>query len=207
MGRITQKASFHILLNALKHPKIKDIVLNVIGNNSSGPYLKLINILNNGVKINYYGELTDEKEISHIANRCRVFVYSGSVGLSLIHAYGLPCLVHSDPLRHMPEIDAFKEGITGLTFNRNDPNDLAIKLYSMMSNTGELDLMSKECLNIIENDFNTKKMTGKFIKFIKEFSEIYSKDNFVVEILFYKILIPRFTSFTSSLPYKLFLAF
>ena len=35
------KASFHILLNALKHPKIKDIVLNVIGNNSSGPYLKL----------------------------------------------------------------------------------------------------------------------------------------------------------------------
>ena len=48
-------------------------------------------------------------------------------------------LVHSDPLRHMPEIDAFKEGITGLTFNRNDPNDLAIKLYSMMSNTGQLD--------------------------------------------------------------------
>ncbi len=172
LGRITQKASFHILLNALKHPKIKDIVLNVIGNNSSGPYLKLDKYnFNNGVKINYYGELTDEKEISHIANRCRVFVYSGSVGLSLIHAmaYGLPCLVHSDPLRHMPEIDAFKEGITGLTFNRNDPNDLAIKLYSMMSNTGELDLMSKECLNIIENDFNTKKMTEKFIKFIKEF--------------------------------------
>ena len=40
--------------------------------------------------------------------------------------------------------------------------------------------MSKECLNIIENDFNTKKMTEKFIKFIKEFFlNIYSKDNFV----------------------------
>ena len=169
MGRI---GCFHILLNALKHPKIKDIVLNVIGNNSSGPYLKLDKYnFNNGVKINYYGELTDEKEISHIANRCRVFVYSGSVGLSLIHAmaYGLPCLVHSDHLQHMPEIDAFKEGITGLTFDRNDPNDLAIKLHYMMSNTTELDFMSKECLNIIENDFNSKKMTEKFIKFLKEF--------------------------------------
>ena len=30
----------------------------------------------------------------------------GAVGLSLIHAmaYGLPCLVHSNRLQHMPEI-------------------------------------------------------------------------------------------------------
>ena len=172
LGRVTEKASFHFLLNALQHPKIKNITLNVIGNNSFDPYLKLDKYnFNNGVKINYYGKLTDEKKISNIANRSRVFVYPGSVGLSLIHsmAYGLPSLIHSDPLKHMPEIAAFKEGVTGLTFNRNNPEDLAMKLCSMISNTSQLDFMSKECLNIVENDFNTKKMTEKFSKFVKEF--------------------------------------
>ena len=84
-------------------------------------------------------------------------------------AYGLPCLVHSDPLRHMPEIAAFKEGVTGLSFNRNDPEDLAIKLCSMISDIRQLDFMSKECLKIVESDFNTTKMTKKFTKFIKDF--------------------------------------
>ena len=172
LGRVTEKASFYILLSALQHLKIKDITLNVIGNNSFDPYLKLDKYnFNNGVKINYYGSLTVEKQISNIANRCRVFVYPGSIGLSLIHAmaYGLPCLVHSDPLGHMPEIAAFKEGVTGLTFNRNNPEDLAMKLCSMILNTSQLDFMSKECLNIVENDFNTKKMTEKFSKFVREF--------------------------------------
>ena len=172
LGRVTEKASFHVLLSALQHPKIKDITLNVIGNNIFDHYLKLDNYnFNNSVKINYYGKLTDEKQISNIANRCRVFVYPGSIGLSLIHsmAYGLPSLIHSDPLKHMPEIAAFKEGVTGLTFNRNNPEDLAMKLCSMMSNTSQLDFMSKECLNIVENDFNTKTMSEKFSNFIREF--------------------------------------
>ena len=69
----------------------------------------------------------------------------------------------------MPEIAAFKEGVTGLTFNRNNSEDLAIKLCSMISNTNQLNSMSKECLNIVENDFNTTKMTEKFSKFIREF--------------------------------------
>jgi glycosyltransferase involved in cell wall biosynthesis len=173
LGRVTEKASFHVLLNALQHLKIKDITLNVIGNNIFDPYLKLDNYnFNNGVKINYYGKLTDEKKISNIANRCRVFVYPGSIGLSLIHsmAYGLPSLIHSDPLKHMPEIAAFKEGVTGLTFNRNNPEDLAMKLCSMMSNTSQLDFMSKECLNIVENDFNTKTMSKKFSNFVRKFT-------------------------------------
>ncbi len=172
LGRLTEKANFHILLSAIQNPKIKDISLNVIGNSSFDPYLKLDkHKFNNGVKVNYYGKLTDEKQISKIANRCRIFVYPGSVGLSLIHAmaYGLPCLVHSDPLQHMPEIAAFKEGVTGLTFHRNDSQDLSIKLFSMISNTSQLNLMSKECLNVVENEFNTKKMSERFIRFIKEF--------------------------------------
>ena len=172
LGRVTEKASFHILLNALQHPVIRNITLNVIGNNSFETFLSSDKYnFKSEVKINYHGRLTDEKQIANIANRCKVFVYPGSVGLSIIHAmaYGLPCLVHSDSLRHMPEIAAFKEGFNGLTFKRNDPKDLALKLSSMISNTSQLDFMSKECLKIVENDFNTKKMTEKFNQFVKQF--------------------------------------
>ena len=83
-------------------------------------------------------------------------------------AYGLPCLVHSNPLQHMPEIAAFQRGKTGLTFQPNDPRDLAINLLAMMSNPISLNVMSENCLRVVENDFNTTKMALRFIKFIKE---------------------------------------
>ena len=41
LGRVTEKSSFHILLDALQHPKVQDINLNVIGNNVFDPNLKL----------------------------------------------------------------------------------------------------------------------------------------------------------------------
>jgi glycosyltransferase involved in cell wall biosynthesis len=171
LGRISEKANFNILLEALKYPILNNITLNVIGNDDQ--YYSLIKdkiTIAHGSKINWYGKLIVEKEISNIANRCRIFVYPGAVGLSLIHcmAYGLPCLVHSDPLKHMPEIAAFKTGITGLTFCPGSPKDLAFKLSTMISNTKTLNIMSNNCLEIVENEFNTTRMAQKFIKFIRE---------------------------------------
>ena len=75
--------------------------------------------------------------------------------------------MQSDPLVHMPEIAAYL--ITGLIFNQDDPEDSAIKLHSMISSSSQLDCMLKEYLNIVENDFNTTKMTENFTKFVKEF--------------------------------------
>ena len=110
-----------------------------------------------------------KKKYPRVANKCQIFIYPGAVGLSLIHAmaYGLPCLVHSNRLQHMPEIAAFKKGITGLTFDPNDSRDLAVKLSAMMSNPKFLNVLSENCLRTVENDFNTTRMALRFIKFIK----------------------------------------
>ena len=171
LGRTSDKANFNILLEALKYPILNNITLNVIGNDDQYSYLKgdKSNIFN-GSKINWYGKLIDEQEISYIANRCRIFVYPGAVGLSLIHAmaYGLPCLVHSDRLQHMPEIAAFKTGITGSTFYPGDPRDLAFNLSTMISNPISLNIMSGNCLKKVENEFNTTRMAKEFIKFLRE---------------------------------------
>ena len=171
LGRVSDKANFKILLEALKNSNLSNITLNVIGNENRDSSLHgNQNSIYNRPKINWYGKLTDEQEISNIANRCRIFVYPGAVGLSLIHAmaYGLPCLVHSDPLKHMPEIAAFKTGVTGSTFNSGDPKDLAVKLSTMILNTKTLNIMSNNCLKIVDNEFNTTRMAQKFINFIKE---------------------------------------
>ncbi len=171
IGRTSQKSNFNILLEAFKHPSLKNITLNVIGNDESSSYFnEFQSDLIRKYKINFYGTLTNEEEISRVANKCQIFVYPGAVGLSLIHAmaYGLPCLVHSNRLQHMPEIAAFKKGMTGLTFKPNDPIDLAINLSAMMSDPKTLNNMSENCLRSVENDFNTTKMALRFFKFIKE---------------------------------------
>jgi glycosyltransferase involved in cell wall biosynthesis len=171
IGRTSQKSNFNILLEAFKHPNLNNITLNVIGNDESSSYFnEFQSDLIRKYKINFYGILTNEQEISRVANKCQIFVYPGAVGLSLIHAmaYGLPCLVHSNRLQHMPEIAAFKKGMTGLTFKPNDPIDLAINLSAMMSDPRTLNNMSENCLRSVENDFNTTKMALRFFKFIKE---------------------------------------
>ena len=159
------------MLEALKYPILNNITLNVIGNDDQ--YYSLIKdkiTIAHGSKINWYGKLIVEKEISNIANRCRIFVYPGAVGLSLIHcmAYGLPSLVHSDPLKHMPEIAALKTGITWSTFYPGDPKDLAFNLSTMISNPISLNIMSGNCLKKVENEFNTTRMAKEFIKFLRE---------------------------------------
>ena len=171
IGRTTDKSNFNILLEAFKLPILKNMTLNIIGNDKSSSYFQEVQSdLGSRSKINWYGTLTNEEEISKIANKCQIFVYPGSVGLSLIHAmaYGLPCLVHSNRLQHMPEIAAFQKGITGRTFEPNNSRDLAVKLSAMVSNPKSLNVLSENCLRTVENDFNTTRMALRFIKFIKE---------------------------------------
>lgn len=171
IGRTSEKSNFNILLEAFNHPSLNNISLNVIGNDKTYTNLKEVqSYLVRKPKIKWHGILTNEEEISRVANKCQIFVYPGAVGLSLIHAmaYGLPCLVHSNRLQHMPEIAAFQRGVTGLTFQPNNATDLAIKLLAMTSNTKSLNVMSEICIKTVENDFNTTKMALRFIKFIKE---------------------------------------
>ncbi len=170
LGRTSEKSDFNILLDSLNYLDLKDVTLNVIGNDDNYSFNNDKINFTNRYKINWYGKLIDEQEISKVANRCRLFVYPGAVGLSLIHAmaYGLPCLVHSDLMKHMPEIAAFKIGITGSTFKQNNSKSLANILSEMITKTKVLNEMSKNCLNIVENEFNTESMAKKFVSFIKE---------------------------------------
>ena len=75
----------------------------------------------------------------------------------------------------LPEIAHLKKGF-GLTLIEM----IRRFIYEVMFNDikyKSFGLMSKECLNIVENEFNTKKMSEKFSKFVKSLCKICTSYN------------------------------
>ncbi len=162
LGRLTPKANIELLLLALA--KVENLSLDIVGGSCSLELQHLINDKGLQSRIAFYGEVTDEEEIATIANQCLFFVYPGAVGLSLIHAfnYGLPVLVHDQRRKHMPEIAAFKPGLHGETFIRQNHDSLAGAIARMANDFEKLDSYSRNALRVSETDYNTNVMAARF---------------------------------------------
>jgi glycosyltransferase involved in cell wall biosynthesis len=170
IGRLSEKASLESLFKAMMDKRLASMSLHVVGWGELGPQLQEIT-QNYGIadRVVWHGALTDEIEIGPVANKCRIFVYPGPVGLSLIHAmaYGLPTVVHGDRWRHGPEIAAFEEGKTGRTFAPGDYEDLADVLVEVLANSEVLDQYSKRCTEVTARSFNTDDMARRFLVFVE----------------------------------------
>jgi len=80
-------------------------------------------------KILFLGAIYDENNLAPWFMMSDCFVYPGSIGLSLLHAfsYRLPVVTHNQIHKHGPEIAALENNINGILFNRYDYIDLAKK--------------------------------------------------------------------------------
>ena len=172
IGRLTPKSELDLLINSIVLLNDEAYMVHVIG---SGQMFDAFSsaAAEFGVADNFswYGDVTDEKKISEIANKCSLFVYPGQVGLSLIHAmaYGLPAIVHSDRLRHMPEIAAFKDGSTGLSFKDQDARSLCRQLRHFEGLEATVaESLSEQSIREVEINFNTSVMAERFVEFIDE---------------------------------------
>jgi glycosyltransferase involved in cell wall biosynthesis len=169
IGRLTEKAQLAMLLEAMAQTPLLDTVLHVIGDGPDRGKLQDWT-QRHGIetRILWHGPSVDEAQIAQIANRSSVFCYPGSVGLSLIHAmaYGLPSVVHSDRLRHMPEIAAFEAGVTGAYFQLGDTTSLAQTLSALIQDAEARSCMSMESLNRADNLYNTGSMADRFFEMI-----------------------------------------
>lgn len=165
IARFTEKSQIDLLLNAM--PKMSDTVkLEIIGDGlNKDDLMKLSQRLKIAERITWHGPMTDEKDISVIANRCKVFVYPGSVGLSIIHGltYGLPCIAHDDRWMHNPEITALVDGVNGRNFRYNDVQSLADTIQTLIDDDDALDAMSQQALATVADTYNTDDMARRFI--------------------------------------------
>ncbi len=166
VGRLTAKAELRSAIEALAHPDAKGIELHVIGDGPEGEALGLLaDDLGVAERVRWHGATTDERRISRVANACRVFLYPGQVGLSLIHAmaYGLPAVLHDNANDQMPEYSAFESGLTGRCFARGDTAALAATLREMIDDFDALCAFSGESLRRVEDDYNTRAMSKRLV--------------------------------------------
>lgn len=173
IGRLTEKAGINLAIEALAHPHLAEIRLQVIGTGELEPAARaLADRLGVSDRIIWNGALVDEAEIAAVANRCRLFLYPGAVGLSLIHgmAYGLPAVVHNHTPGHMPEIAAFQDGKTGRAFDPDDATSLATVLGGLINDVSLLDRYAKAALGTIERSHNSLDMEARFKAAVSAFS-------------------------------------
>jgi glycosyltransferase involved in cell wall biosynthesis len=172
IGRYTKKSNFELLIQALSQVPVNELAyiqLNVIGNIPEQEMLKLYPY-SKDIDINYHGEIWDEHEISILLNDNHVFVYPGSVGLSIIHAFalGLPAIVHNERIMHMPEIGVFENRVNGISFTNGCSKSLAEKILYLKHNVSELKKYSDNAYSKVTTTYNTHDMATRFINFIKK---------------------------------------
>lgn len=166
IGRLTPKANLGLAIQALSKIGESAPVLHIIGSGEQEEFLRsLVVKLNVSDFVRWHGASTSEEFVSKIANRCRAFVYPGEVGLSLIHAmaYGLPAIVHGEKRAHMPEIAAFEDNVTGLSFPPGDDESLAALLAENIDDFDVLNNLSKNASLKLVNNYTTKSMSARFI--------------------------------------------
>ena len=171
IGRFTKKSNFGLLIEALSQMpanELESIQLNVIGNIPEQEMLKLYPQSKN-IDSNYHGEIWDEHEISNLLNDNHVFVYPGSVGLSIIHAFalGLPAIVHNERKMHMPEIGVFEDKVNGISFTNGCAKSLAEKILFLKNNVNDLKKYSDNAYTKVTTTYNTHDMATRFITFIR----------------------------------------
>ncbi|EGR4062139.1 glycosyltransferase family 4 protein [Vibrio cholerae] len=170
IGRITAKSKFDLLLRSLIYVDF-DIRLTVIGESCSEDILVMAKEYGVESKIDFLGKIYDESKIEDVFKDSHVFVYPGSVGLSLIHAfnYGLPAIVHSSLFDHMPEISAFSCGYNGISFSKDDEYSLASALEKIKNMPRENYFnMSNQALLTVSKTYNINDMVERFIRMIEK---------------------------------------
>lgn len=171
IGRLTKKSNFNLLLESLliiPDSSLTRLRLNVIGNVSLKYITEMYPRLEN-CQIKCFGEVYDESEVTSILSKCHVFVYPGSVGLSIIHAFalGLPAIVHDNIVAHMPEIGCFKDSFNGLSFKYNSVTSLGSKIEKVILDRSLLKVLSLNAYNTVSDTFNTHDMASRFLSFIR----------------------------------------
>ncbi len=166
------KTKFDQLIRALAEGELakrNDIVVAVIGDGEEREnYQRLAKELNLENRFLWLGATRDQNVMAPWFLSSKLFVYPGSIGLSILHSfsYGLPVVAHSNAEHQMPEFEAMKDGVNGLCFQENDWRDLAIKILSVIDDDERLEQMKREALKTAA-DYSMDKMVEHYIEAIE----------------------------------------
>lgn len=114
----------------------------------------------------WLGPIYEEAQLAPWFLSAKVMVHPGSIGLSLLHAFGysLPVVTHNKELEHMPEYSVLQHGVNGYVYKYGDTDEMAVAISSAINNKYEL---GKQAKAVVEENFNTRIMAERFYKMCK----------------------------------------
>ena len=168
-ARLVHKNKYNQVIEALKpiSKSIPNILWCVVGSGENEQTLKKMSKIFEVEEYIYFaGAIFEEEKLAPFFLSSKIFVYPGSIGLSLMHAfgYGLPVVIHNNEQMHGPEYGAFINNETGKSFEENNVRDLVNCIISLINSTDELQRMQRNVSKIARESYNTDVMVDRFLK-------------------------------------------
>jgi glycosyltransferase involved in cell wall biosynthesis len=168
LGRLTQKADFPLLVEALGLYK-SEISLDVIG----GVSTDFLSPIPSNVHIEFHGYIENYNEVIEVSKACNVFVYPGAVGLSCAYALflGLPIIIHGDRECHMPEADYMEDRKNGLVFDKGSSVSLINQLNRLDQDRLLMEKLSQAAIAAANEEVNLSVFASNYLSAISKTKE------------------------------------
>jgi len=117
-------------------------------------------------RVIFTGALYDEDALAPWFRAASVFVHPGSIGLSLLHAfgYGLPVVTHDDRTAHTPEIAALRPDESGVVYHKDSAEALADAIRRLASDPALRSRIGAEARRLAEEEYNVDVMADRFVE-------------------------------------------
>lgn len=172
IGRLRPGCGLETLFESILELKARGQILplDIIGDGEAGPALKA-QAEKTGLDITFHGKVYDDKKIAEIASNCKLGIYPGDAGLSVVHYMSLSLVpvVHGQLDHHMgPEPAYIKNGENGLFFERDSAKDLARALQEAIRDPAYISAMSSAAFATYKDLVNPP-MATQFIEIVERY--------------------------------------
>ena len=114
--------------------------------------------------VRWLGAQYDESANAPWFLSAELFVYPGSIGLSILHAmgYGLPVVTHAEREGHNPEIAALRHEWNGLQCQRGNPRHFAEQIARVVASPVLRQQLSDNARQTVAREFSLTAMADRF---------------------------------------------
>ena len=166
VSRLLPENRIDLLLDAVGSLTAKHATLTVvlIGGGEPDVLRAQATRLGIGARVRFVGPVYDEMQLAPYFLSADAFVYPAKLGLSIMHSfgYGLPLITSADESAQMPEREALRDGVNGLTYRDGDAADLARAIDAMLSDPPRRKAMGEAALETIRRDYSIPRMADGF---------------------------------------------
>ena len=169
VGVMREKIHLDLFLRAMTDKRLANLNLVVIGDGEmKESWQKLAADLGISDRVKWLPGTRDQKVMAPWFLGAKAFIYPGSIGLSILHAfsYGLPVITHNNAEHQMPEFEVMEDGKTGVCFNEGDVEDMIAKTAAFLSDESRRAECGRYCQDLAFNKYSMDQMIANFCEAI-----------------------------------------